>query len=160
VVKPATNTEERPGGVGDGRLLTMLSQTSAYALRAMVCLAQRPDVLTPTPMLARLTGVPHNYLAKVLQMLAAADLVAGRRGVGGGYSISRDREEVSLSDVISAVESQRLSRYGPPEDAPGLGALYDRLDEAGRSATRILESTTLSDLLVKPGQPDALHLAS
>ena len=62
----------------------MLSQTVEYALRAMVCLAQSPDQLTPTPALASKTKVPPNYLAKVLQVLAQAELIEGRRGVGGG----------------------------------------------------------------------------
>ena len=80
----------------------MLSQTSEYALRAMVCLASGNGGLTPTPELAKSADVPHNYLAKVLQMLASADLVAGRRGVGGGYRLCRDPEQIKLLDIVNA----------------------------------------------------------
>ena len=67
----------------------MFSQTTEYALRAMACLAMYPDDLVATPTLAEQTKVPANYLAKVLQQLAAAKLITGRRGVGGGYRLAR-----------------------------------------------------------------------
>ena len=61
----------------------MFSQTTEYALRAMACLALRPQQLTSAIALADQTKVPANYLAKVLQQLAGAGLIDGRRGVGG-----------------------------------------------------------------------------
>ena len=61
----------------------MLSQTTEYALRAMSCLAYMPDDLVSTAQLAEVTRVPMNYLAKVLQLLSKAELINGRRGVGG-----------------------------------------------------------------------------
>jgi lysyl-tRNA synthetase class 2 len=60
----------------------MYSQTAEYALRAMACLALRPNVLVSTNVLARETKVPSNYLSKVLQTLANAGLIEGRASPG------------------------------------------------------------------------------
>ena len=51
-----------------------------------------------------MTKVPMNYLAKVLQLLARSEIVTGRRGVGGGYRLSRPASEVSMLDVINAID--------------------------------------------------------
>ncbi|MCC5786742.1 MAG: Rrf2 family transcriptional regulator [Phycisphaerales bacterium] len=128
----------------------MLSQTTEYALRAMACLAQSPDALTPTPELAKKTDVPPNYLAKVLQQLSAADLITGRRGVGGGYRLSRSPAEIRFSDVINAVSPIR--RFDTPPSAEGvdsqsLGALYTRLDDAAKSVVDVCSKATLADVV-------------
>src|SRR5690242_12596824 len=81
----------------------MYSQTAEYALRAMSCLAVTPAHLMPTGTLADLTKVPPNYLAKVLQQLAASGLITGRRGVGGGYKLARPPAAITLLEVINAV---------------------------------------------------------
>lgn len=130
----------------------MLSQTTEYALRAMACLAQSPDALTPTPELAKKTDVPPNYLAKVLQQLSAADLIMGRRGVGGGYRLSRAPSEIRFSDVINAVSPIR--RFDSPPSAEGvdsqsLGALYTRLDAAAKRVVDLCSEATLADVIAK-----------
>src|SRR4051812_13948815 len=78
----------------------MFSQTSEYALRAMAWLAVLDGDLIPTPTLAARTQVPANYLAKVLQQLAAAKLIVGRRGVGGGYKLAKPARDINLLDII------------------------------------------------------------
>ena len=81
----------------------MFSVTTEYALRVMSALAMSPDNLVPTSSLADLTKVPSNYLAKVLQQLAGAGLVTGRRGVGGGYRLSRPAANIRLVEIIQTV---------------------------------------------------------
>lgn len=132
----------------------MFSQTAEYAMRAMSCLALRPDDLVPTPALAEVTKVPANYLAKVLQLLASADLIKGRRGVGGGYRLHRPANQINLLDVINAVEP--LSRIktcplGLTTHGPSLCPLHRRLDEAAAAVINIFEGVTLHDLINEPG---------
>ena len=81
----------------------MFSQTTEYALRAMACLALAPDELVPTSILADKTKVPANYLAKVLQQLAGGGLLRGRRGVGGGYTLARPSESITLLEIVNVV---------------------------------------------------------
>jgi Rrf2 family protein len=128
----------------------MISQTTEYALRAMACLAIKPDELVSTPALARQTHVPINYLAKVLQRLATADLIQGRRGVGGGYQLARAPGEIHLLDVVNAMD--RIKRVescpmGGAEQGPTLCALHRKIDEAMASFIRVLQSATLVDVV-------------
>lgn len=130
----------------------MLSQTVEYALRAMVCLAQSPDQLTPTPVLASKTKVPPNYLAKVLQVLAQAELIEGRRGVGGGYKLSRPAEQVSMLDVVNAIDRLKPITSCPleiSEHGSSLCSLHRRIDQAIRMLIEQFEGVTLHDLITE-----------
>ena len=132
----------------------MLSQTSEYALRAMSTLAYAPDQLTPTPALAEMTKVPSNYLAKVLQSLAQADLIVGRRGVGGGYRLARAAEKISLLDIINAIDPiERIGEcpLGLPNHSTQLCALHTCLDNAARQIIEMFRGVTLIDLVRDSG---------
>lgn len=133
----------------------MFSQTTEYALRAMACLALYPEQLVPTTTLADMTRVPSNYLAKVLQQLATAGLVAGRRGVGGGYRLSRDTHDISLIEVIRAVDRlERIERcpLGLANHGANLCALHRTLDTAAAKLIEMLDGVTLKDLLNDKGR--------
>ena len=81
----------------------MFTQTTEYALRAMAALALFPGTLVATSSVAERTKVPSNYLAKVLQQLAAAGLIEGRRGVGGGYKLAKPASQINMLDIIRSV---------------------------------------------------------
>lgn len=134
----------------------MLSKTMEYALRAMASLAYRPDDLVPTPELAETTQVPANYLAKVLQTLASADLIQGRRGVGGGYKLSRPATEIRLLDVINAVspvERIKTCPLGLENHGPNLCPLHRRIDEVAAKVIELFGNTTLADVVGGEGTP-------
>lgn len=131
----------------------MFSQTTEYALRAMACLAMRPNDLVPTPVLAEQTKVPANYLAKVLQHLSGAKLIKGRRGVGGGYKLARPASEIRLLEVINAVTV--VSRIescplGLSSHGSNLCALHKKVDEAAAAVIKVYNGVTLHDLLTDP----------
>jgi Rrf2 family protein len=131
----------------------MFSQTTEYALRAMACLALRPDQLVPTPILAKQTKVPSNYLAKVLQQLANADLINGRRGVGGGYQLNRPASQINLLDVVNAVgDLHRIETcpLGLANHGPNLCPLHRRMDEAAAKVIDVFQGVTLQDLVSDP----------
>ena len=128
----------------------MFTQTTEYALRAMACLALRPEDLVPATTLAEQTKVPSNYLAKVLQQLAGAQLINGRRGVGGGYKLSRPADKISLLDVINAIaEVKRVQScpLGLPNHGPNLCPLHRKMDEAAKKVIDVFTGATLADLL-------------
>lgn len=131
----------------------MFTQTTEYALRAMACLAQHQDQLVATTQLAQWTRVPSNYLAKVLQQLAAAGLVTGRRGVGGGYKLAKNAEETTLFDIVKAVG--RIGRIPSPPvpvhaDNWTLSPLYIKIDEAIADVIERFEAISLQDLAANP----------
>lgn len=132
----------------------MFSQTTEYALRAMSWLALSPDTLTPTGQLAEKTKVPSHYLAKVLQQLSDAKLITGRRGVKGGYRLSRPPAQITLLEVINAVaEVKRITTcpLGLANHGPNLCPLHRRIDAAAKAIIDLYGSATLESLLDEPG---------
>jgi len=128
----------------------MFSQTTEYALRAMSWLALSPDSLVSTHVLAEKTKVPPHYLAKVLQQLSAAKLIAGRRGVRGGYKLARAAEQITLLDVVRSVaEVQRITScpLGIPTHGSQLCSLHRATDAAAKAVIEIYGGMTLHDLL-------------
>lgn len=135
----------------------MFSQTAEYALRAMACLAQTPDRLVSTPDLAKQTQVPANYLAKVLQQIAGAGLVTGRRGVGGGYKLARPASQIKLLEVLNSVSSvKRIETCPMGLHGTNLCALHRISDRAIKAVMDIFDDTTLQDLLNDPSGPRPL----
>lgn len=131
----------------------MLSQTTEYALRAMSCLAYYPDQLTPTPQLASMTKVPPNYLAKVLQLLAQHDLIIGRRGVGGGYRLAKQASEITLLDVVAAIDPvDRITTcpLGLTNHGGELCPLHKAVDCAAEKLISTFDGVTLQSLVNDP----------
>ncbi|MFO0830388.1 MAG: Rrf2 family transcriptional regulator [Phycisphaerales bacterium] len=132
----------------------MFSQTTEYALRAMSCLALAPEELVPTTTLAEMTHVPPNYLAKVLQQLAAAKLITGRRGVGGGYRLARPSDQINLLDVIQSVgrlERIKSCPLGLSNHGTNLCPLHRQLDAAAGAMIKMFDGVTLKQVIDTPG---------
>lgn len=127
----------------------MFSQTTEYALRAVVTLAEAADRPLTTAEIAEQTRVPAGYLSKVLQTLGRAGLITAARGLRGGYRLSRPAHAICMLEVVNAVEP--LGRVhtcplGLPEHT-SLCPLHRRIDDAVASIERQLESTTLQELI-------------
>lgn len=134
----------------------MFSQTAEYALRAMSWLALTPGDLVPTPALAERTKVPPNYLSKVLQQLAASGLIIGRRGVGGGYRLARAGSDITLIEVVNAVDKiERITTcpLGLSDHGSNLCPLHRISDRAAQAVIEILDGTTLQDLIDEANKP-------
>lgn len=82
----------------------MLSTTSEYALRAMIELARAGEAPVLGRDLAARSGVPANYLAKILVTLNHAGLVAAARGSGGGYHLNRGAGEIHVAEIVAAFD--------------------------------------------------------
>jgi len=82
-----------------------LTHLADYAVVLMTAAARREagSRLSATD-LAQDTGVPLPTAQKLMQQLAAGGLLVGQRGAGGGYALSRSVTEISLADIIEAVE--------------------------------------------------------
>jgi Rrf2 family protein len=131
----------------------MLSQTTEYALRAVVFLAGQHGSPRTTSQIAAATKVPVGYLAKVMQGLCRAGLVRSQRGLHGGFTLRRDPPEMSLLEVIEAVEPIRrfpTCPLGLPNHGRNLCPLHRRLDDAAAAIERAFRDTTLQDLLQGP----------
>lgn len=84
----------------------LLSQTAEYALRAMAWLATLPERKPIRAAdLSGATGIPAQYLSKVLRRLVLADLLKSQKGLGGGFSLSRPPREIAFIDILSAIDA-------------------------------------------------------
>jgi Rrf2 family transcriptional regulator, cysteine metabolism repressor len=92
-----------------------------YACRVMVELARLYGTgeLAQIEHLARTEAVPANFLAQILLKLRDARLITSRRGNQGGYVLARRPEEISMYDIITAVEGQCLQLSGNFEGRSG-----------------------------------------
>lgn len=81
----------------------MITREADYAIRALLVLATAPGGMHTAEM-ARLTQAPYPFLRRVLQRLVAAELVASRRGRGGGLRLGRPSRQISLLDVACAID--------------------------------------------------------
>jgi Rrf2 family protein len=107
--------------------------------------------------LAALYDLPPSYFAKALQALSAAGIVASARGNVGGYSLARPADEITMLDVVDAVDGEptfrcaEIRRRGPtgqPADAyPRPCGIAQKMYEADRAWRSSLASTTIGHLI-------------
>jgi Rrf2 family protein len=84
----------------------LLSQTAVYALRAVAWIAAySPDRAVLARDLSAGTGIPAQYLSKILRRLVLAGVLDSRRGRGGGFTLARSPRKIAFSDVLSAVDA-------------------------------------------------------
>ena len=123
-----------------------------YALRALAELAATaPGQPVKGEQLASTQEIPLNFLENILLELRRSEIVASQRGAEGGYRLAKPASEVSLADVIRAVEGPIATVRGArPEDAEYTGAatgLRDVWIELRASMRGVLEETSLADVV-------------
>ncbi len=133
----------------------MFSNTVEYALRAIVYLAYEAPEARTTAQIAEATKVPKDYLSKILQGLAKKKILQTQRGVGGGVSLLRPPEELTILDVVNAVEPIERIRTCPlglPTHGVKLCPLHKRMDAALAMVEHAFGNTTLAEVLAEPGE--------
>jgi Rrf2 family protein len=131
----------------------MISKTTEYALRAMVCLARSQGRLN-VGQIAELTQVPSRYLAKVMQGLVRSGLIESTRGRTGGFAMARSASKTTVLEVVNAVDPIERIHECPldlAEHEDCLCGLHQRLDDAIAKVESAFASSTLEDLLEHPG---------
>ena len=96
------------------------------------------------------TKVPIDYLFKVLQSLSRAGLVQAQRGKNGGFSLLNDPADISIYDIVQAVDPiKRIAKCPLGLKAHGmrLCSLHRKLDDAMRHIEEAFSSTSLADLI-------------
>src|SRR5580704_12458981 len=129
-----------------------LSRTVAYAIQATLQLAQsNSDNPVPCSQLAAEGHMPERFLLQILRHLVTHGILHSTRGVEGGYMLDRKPEQVSLLDVIEAIEGPLASALPAADGCASYEAkLRKALDEITCTVRRQLEAIKLSDLLSAP----------
>jgi Rrf2 family nitric oxide-sensitive transcriptional repressor len=131
----------------------MFTQTVEYALRAVVHLAHHAPEARTTEQIANATRVPQAYLSKVLQNLRSRGIVRSQRGIGGGISLTSTPEELTVLEVVNAVDPIQRIRTCPlgiETHGVRLCPLHKRLDAALGMVEEAFSATTLAEVLAEP----------
>lgn len=121
-----------------------VSAKSEYAIRAMLDLAIHYEKgLIPIQEIAARQGIPQRYLEQVLLLLKRAGFLASKRGAGGGYHLARPPGEISVGEVLRAVEGLPAPvdvGHHRSED------LQDLWREILNAVSAVVDRTTFADL--------------
>lgn len=135
----------------------MFSQTTEYAVRAVVMLAHlKAETLVGNKELAERAKVPVSYLPKLMQNLVKAGIVESRRGVGGGFSLIKSPEEITILDIVNAVEPIGRIKgcpLGLESHSKVLCPMHARLDQAMAEVESVLSASTIAELLTDDSRP-------
>ena len=131
-------------------VIMKLSAKSRYGLRAMYHLG-KSSLSQPVSLntLAKLSDVSSPYLEKLLGLLKKSHLVVATRGTNGGYNLAKEAKDISVGDIIRALEGEVLSidcvskckKTGCPNKEV-FGNLYTEI-------TQILNKSTLQNMIEK-----------
>jgi Rrf2 family cysteine metabolism transcriptional repressor len=128
-----------------------LSAKSEYACVAMLELAANYRAGQPTRIktIADAHGINSGFLVQILLQLKTAGLVESQRGASGGYQLARPPEQISLADVLNAVEDRKAARAPSVESPRSAAALVLQAvwREVQAEEQRLLEQHTLADML-------------
>ena len=128
-----------------------VSAKADYAVRAMVELAAAGEGPVKGERLAQAQEIPLNFLENIMTDLRNAGLARSRRGADGGYWLGRPPEEITLADVIRAVDGPLAAVRGVRPEALSFGGAAKPLGEVWiavrASLRRVLEATTLADVV-------------
>jgi Rrf2 family protein len=141
-----------------------ISAKADYAVRAIVELvAQTDERPVKAERIATAQGIPLNFLENILGELRHAGLVRSHRGAEGGFRLAKPPEEITVADVIRAVEGPLASvRGAPPEEStyPGASASLPRVWIAVRANLRkVVEHVTVADIAGGSLPPSVEELA-
>ncbi len=135
--------------------MKLLSDAAEYGLRAVVWLAQRRGQAQKVREIATGTRSAPGYLVKVLQNLAKAGILEGRRGSLGGFTLQRDPAQLTVLDVLNAVDPlERIHTcpLGLPSHGRELCPMHRRIDEAMAAIEASFRASTIDDLLKEPAK--------
>ncbi len=128
-----------------------VSAKADYALRALIELAARPEgAPVSAEEIGRLQDIPHGFLQAILADLRRAGVVISQRGQSGGWRLARAADDVTVADVIRAVDGPLVSVYGLRPEAVTYNTSAEVLQHvwiAARSSLReVFEEVTIAAL--------------
>jgi Rrf2 family protein len=145
-----------------GGFLVRVSAKADYAVRAAVEIAASDDAPVKAEQVATRQAIPLTFLHKILHELRMAGLIRTQRGPDGGHELARPADQISVADILRAVEGPLAEVRGtPPESVQYTASALplQRVWIALRTNMRgVLQSVTLADIALDrlPVDVDAL----
>ena len=136
-----------------------VSAKAEYACIAMLELAA--NFAEPQPVrvkaIADAHGIPLRFLVQILLQLKTAGLVASVRGAAGGYQLARRPADITLADIIGAIDPEQPARpAGQGPMSPAKQAIHSVWRDIQAEEQRVLEQLTLAELVRRTQETSAL----
>src|SRR4051794_9409285 len=127
-----------------------VSTRGDYAARALLSLAlhgsERP---TSVKEIAERTNLPQPYLEQILLSVKGAGLVRSKRGVGGGYVLARSPAEITLAEIVAAVDGPIATLLDEHDHCEGHCVLQEVWVGVSEETRAVLEGHTLAELVTR-----------
>ena len=138
-----------------------LSANSDYALRVLMQAALRSPERVTVDQVAGTFGISRHHLVKVVPDLSRNGYLQAQRGIGGGFTLSRPREEIRLGEVVRLGEEIEtvidcMDKPNRPCRIVPACRLKGVLDEAAAAFFAVLDGYTLADLMRQPSSMRAV----
>ncbi len=137
----------------------MLSNTSKYAIRAVIYLAVNAseNKRIGIKKIAEGLGIPSPFLGKILQVLVRRRFISSTKGPHGGFGLGKDPNSISLYDIITEMDGDDLfnscllgaGRCDDKNSLTGYCAIHGEFEEARKTLVEIYKGKTVGDLAQK-----------
>lgn len=131
----------------------LITRASEYAILSLIVLSKASSPLD-SETLSRELSIPKSFLAKILQALAKKNILKSFKGVKGGFVLNKAVEEISMLEVMSAVEGKAPSvfecapsREDCPSDRANICSIWPFLNKLQGKIDSFLADLTLADIL-------------
>jgi Rrf2 family protein len=132
-----------------------ISAKGEYAIKAMLDLAMhRAGGLVPIQEIAARQSIPQRYLEQVLLALKGAGLLTSKRGSSGGYHLTRSPEQITVGQVLRAVEGSAAPFEAEARGRHGLDGhdLVDLWNEISEAVSGVVDRLTFGDLAARAAE--------
>ena len=132
----------------------VITRATEYAIRTIIFLAQQPknDIVLKKD-ICRTQEVTPAFLTKILQPLIKAGIVSSQRGVGGGFLLAKDPNEITMFDILQAEEGQlKLNHCLVDADfcpRDGYCSAHEVWHETQHEMSQVLKRYSIADLVRK-----------
>jgi Rrf2 family protein len=131
-----------------------LTRASSYALHAVVFMAaQKHDRPVASHHIAQARGIPERFLLKVLKPLVSARVLMSIKGPNGGYRLARAPGDISMLEILEAVDGPIRGQSPLSQDGGGEAHLNNKLEnickQSAEQVRKQLEKVKISDLASK-----------
>ncbi|MCC6597316.1 MAG: SUF system Fe-S cluster assembly regulator [Alphaproteobacteria bacterium] len=142
-----------------------ISKLADYAVVVLAALSREAEMRANVGALAGKTRLPEPTVAKVLKALTREGIVESLRGVNGGYKIARALGEITVAEIVLAVDGP-VSLTACIEDSPEQCdfqchcLMKGRWNDVNDAIKNALESISLADMIVRPSRPSVNQSAA
>ncbi|HCH56258.1 MAG TPA: SUF system Fe-S cluster assembly regulator, partial [Rhodospirillaceae bacterium] len=139
-----------------------LSRMADYGVILMVQLARMPEQVTTAADLAEATALPAPSVSKLLKQLSRSGLLDSHRGTKGGYAIARPSTEITVADVVSAVEgpialTECMTTQGAVCEIEALCPTRTNWRQINNALVEALDNVSLADMAKPVFNPSSVQ---